>query len=489
MVKQLLLFEWKKMRRSSYFQKNLALSILFVIFALYMIASVTVIGLAAYFGTKEESPSENPLTLINNYLIFWFLLDLIYRFFFQKLPFMDVKPLMLLPIGRKKIIHYLLLKSTFSIFNFIPFFFFVPFTVAALIDGQSWMQIVPWCLAMLALEVTISFLIFLINKSNYVFYLVSLFLILIVGLYYFEIVDIAKFAGKGFNGIYQFPFLALIPVGLVFFVYRKNATLLRKSFYLDDKISVKKKEALTSELKWLDYMGTMSIFLKNDVRLILRNTRTKQVLMFSAFFLFYGLLIFTNDVYGNSPILLIMFSTFITGGFMMTFGQSVPAWDSEYYKLLMSQNISYYRYLESKWWLLVVSVLASLILSLPYLLMGVRYYEYIFATAMFNIGANSYINLIGGVYNKTRIKLNEKAKAFGNTQNFSFTQILIAMPKIFGPVIIFYPFYQFFNFEIGILALSIFGMIGWLLKKPILKQIEKIYQDEKYETIQAFSEE
>ena len=39
----------------------------------------------------------------------------------------------------------------------------------------------------------------------------------------------------------------------------------------------------------------------------------------------------------------------------MNFGQFVPSWDSAYYKLLMSQNITYKDYLASKWWLVVIA--------------------------------------------------------------------------------------------------------------------------------------
>lgn len=61
----------------------------------------------------------------------------------------------------------------------------------------------------------------------------------------------------------------------------------------------------------------------------------------------------------NMPAILAFASIFVTGGFLMTFGQHVPSWDSEYYKLMMSQNIKYKLYLESKWMMLVVGTLLS----------------------------------------------------------------------------------------------------------------------------------
>lgn len=126
----------------------------------------------------------------------------------------------------------------------------------------------------------------------------------------------------------------------------------------------------------------------------------------------------------NMPAILAFASIFVTGGFLMTFGQHVPSWDSEYYKLMMSQNIKYKLYLESKWMMLVVGTLLSFLLSIPYLYFGVKIFGMIAAGAMFNIGVNSILVLWGGALNRTPIKLNEKAKGFGNTQAFSASSLL-----------------------------------------------------------------
>ena len=89
-------------------------------------------------------------------------------------------------------------------------------------------------------------------------------------------------------------------------------------------------------------------------------------------FLFYGLFFFTQDQYSEMPSMLVFAGLFITGGFMITFGQYVPAWDSEYYSFLMCQNLSYRKYLKSKLYLMMFSVIVSSILSLPYLFLDRR---------------------------------------------------------------------------------------------------------------------
>jgi hypothetical protein len=48
-------------------------------------------------------------------------------------------------------------------------------------------------------------------------------------------------------------------------------------------------------------------------------------------FLFYGFLFFTNSIEAyNNPIMHIFAGIFVSGGFLITFGQFVPSWDSAY---------------------------------------------------------------------------------------------------------------------------------------------------------------
>ena len=179
---------------------------------------------------------------------------------------------------------------------------------------------------------------------------------------------------------------------------------------------------------------------------------------------------------------------FVTGGFLMTFGQLVPSWDSEYYKMLMSQNIPYKTYLQSKWYLMVFAVILSFILSTPYIYFGWDIYGMIAAGAVFNIGLNSFITLYGGVLNRVPVELNAKAKAFSNTNGFNPTQLLIALPKFLLPMLLFYIPYKLINYEAGIIAIAIGGALGVIFRNYIFNIIESVYQKGKYKTIAAFSE-
>ena len=117
MIKHFINFEWKQFFRSSYWQKSIALNILMVFLALYFILVFLALGFGLYPILKKQFPTSDPLIMVNGFLFYWFLGDLVMRFFLQKLPVMNIKPLLIFPVKRSKIVHYVLGKSMISFFN------------------------------------------------------------------------------------------------------------------------------------------------------------------------------------------------------------------------------------------------------------------------------------------------------------------------------------------------------------------------------------
>jgi len=326
MIKRFLSLEWKQFFRASYFQKGIAIKILLVLAALYFGGFAILAGVGMFFGLKKAFPDIDPIVMVNNYLIYWVLFELMIRYFMQQLPVMNIKPLMIIPIKRNSVIHYLLGKTILSFFNFISLLIFVPFSVVLLVKGYPVVNVLVWFFALMCITMSINFLNFLINKSNSVFYAIASIVIVAISLKYFNIYDITEPAGVVFNALYNHPYLAVVPLLTMIGLYKANFNFIRKGFYLDGAISKKTKEVNAADLSWMDRFGGIAPFLKNDVKMIARNARPKQVVLMSFFFLFYGLFFFTQKMYiEEMPYLLGFASIFITGGFLLSFGQLVPS--------------------------------------------------------------------------------------------------------------------------------------------------------------------
>jgi hypothetical protein len=178
---------------------------------------------------------------------------------------------------------------------------------------------------------------------------------------------------------------------------------------------------------------------------------------------------------------------FVTGIFMINFGQFIPAWDSGYYKLLMSQNIQYKDFLQSKYILMATSAVLMFLLSIPYVYFGWKVLLIHFAAMIYNIGVNTHVLLYAGSFNRKKIDLNQRA-AF-NYQGTGAVQWLVGIPLLLVPMGIFYLFYKLFNFEIGISSLIILGLLGLLFHTKLMDIITKKYIEFKYTLINAFGQD
>ncbi len=256
--------------------------------------------------------------------------------------------------------------------------------------------------------------------------------------------------------------------------------------YLDAGLAVKGEIAKTEDLTWLNQFGTLGTFLKNDIKLIKRNKRSKTTVLMSVLFLFYGLIFFGNPT--QPQVMYIFAGIFVSGGFLFTFGQFVPSWDSSYYQLMMTQNIPYRGYLNSKWWLIVIATFASTILASFYLYFGWQVYLTIVAGAIYNIGINSHLVLLGGAFTKTPIDLTQSQGAFGDKKAFNANTMLLSIPKLVLPLLLYGLGKYFGGQELGLAFVALAGVIGFALRNWVFLQIEKIYKREKYKTIAAYKQ-
>ncbi|MFY0628829.1 MAG: hypothetical protein JXR05_00530 [Flavobacteriaceae bacterium] len=488
MISHFLRLEWKQYFRSSYWQTGITLKIIMGFFALYFMLSFLAIGVGGYYLIKKEFPDTDPLDMVNSYLLYAILGDLIFRYMMQKLPVMNIKPMLILPIKKSKLVHFVLGKSSFSFFNIMPLFFYVPFSIVLIKEGYSTAGSLGWLLTMLLIIQSSNFLNFLINKNNIIFWSTATIVGGLVLLQRFEIFDVTVYSQLIFDTIYNNPILSLFGFVLLITLYYFNYKQLRSKVYLDAAISEKVKEANSADLSWTERLGDIAPFIKNDIRLIWRNKRTKTVFLMSFLFVLYGFIFFDNPIYQEKmPAFLIFASLFVTGGFVLNYGQFIPAWDSSHYKMLMTQNLRYRKFLESKWFLMVAMTGVLYILSTVYLIaFGTNEFLMITAGAIYNIGFNSLFLLYAGSFNRKRIDLEKSG--FSNMQGTSATQFVIIIPIMGLPMLIFWLFSATVSFNAGLIAIAVFGIISLLLKNYFMNLIEAKYIRDKYATIKAFDQ-
>ncbi|MCH1517671.1 MAG: DUF5687 family protein [Flavobacteriaceae bacterium] len=479
--------QWKESFRAPQWEAKATIKILIGVVSLYFIGSFLFLGSVVYPALNKTVLEREPLEVFNSVLLLFFFAELIIRFFFQQLPVTNIQSLILLPFKKRQIVNHVMLRSVFSPFNLVPFIIYLPFAISMYRDDYLETQALAWWLALLMTTLSLNFLLYIINKNNTYFVALVLLLLGTIALDVYAETDLGKMVGIPFDAVVNKPEYLVGFLLLLCGMYAVLFFFLKKSFYLDAGLGKKRTRVSGGEYTILNFLGDDALILRNDLRMIVRNARPRQIALMSFLFLFYGLVFFTQDIYRDMEYVMVFAGIFVTGGFTMTFGNYVPAWDSSYYKLLMTQNISYKKYLLSKWNLMAFVTAVSALLAIPYVYFGWDILAIVIAGAFFNIGLNTWVTLFGGLLNKTPMKLNVKAKAFENTQGFSMTQFVLIIPKMVLPVLLYWLPSFFISPTAGFISLAGSGIVAIILRDKIANWVTELYKKQKHETIEAFN--
>ncbi|WP_159472781.1 DUF5687 family protein [Chryseobacterium sp. 18068] len=487
MFKRFLKLEWKSFFRGSSVGLNLLMKIFRMIGIVYFIFCFAGMAFLAYFYVEKEL-GENPLKMVSRFLIVAWVVDLIFKYMIQQLPTQNIKPFLTLNIPKKVVVNYTLIKTFLSPLSWMNSFFFITFCGIMLFNGYSVLNTVSWFIGVSLLFYLNNFLNFLFNDKEKIAMGIGVVILAISALTYYEIVPTLSYAETFFYNLYERPYFVVIPIILFASLWKITFNYIRKGFYLDEGLEAKKQIGKTENIAFLNKYGAIGSFINNDIKMLKRNKVTKGILIGSFMFVFYGLLMFTNDFY-QTPTMLMFMGLFVTGGFQFTFGQRVPSFDSAYYPLMMTLNVPYKEYIKAKWWLMNIVTAFSIILALFYAYFGWDVYFAFFAAGLYNIGVNSQFTLWSGAYNKTQVDLNLREKRVGQKNSFSFKALILMIPKMILPMVVYGAMNYFFGIQAAVISIAVLGLLGFALREKIFDIIIEKYKSEKYSTLQAFKKD
>ena len=260
MFKHFVGLQWKSFFRSSSIGKSLAVKLLMGFFGLYILGSLALSGAGLYFLLEKTMPGADPLMVVSQYMAYWILAELFLRYFMQKLPVMDIKPFLTLPINKSSITHYILIRSGLSFYNFLTLFFFVPFAIVLIIKDYPVLPVMLWLGSIIGIVFSVNYINFIINKSDKALILVGTLILGLYGIDYFGLFPITVFLGNIFHALYEYPVSFLVPLGIAFGTYLINYRFLRKRIFLDASLKQKTQEAVTSDLAWTRRLGDIAPF-------------------------------------------------------------------------------------------------------------------------------------------------------------------------------------------------------------------------------------
>lgn len=486
----LLQHQWKSFWRSRGSGRNLAVQIFLGFIILYLALSALVIGFTLSATLKKFFPAADIVPVFLGFILYYYAFDIMLRFIMQDLPTLAVQPYLAQNIRKRTLAAFLNIRSVFSIFNLLPLFIFIPFIAteinARFGPGACWAMIV----SVLSLTIFNHFLVLYIKRKSILsqWWLISFFAVVMLAIAadYFHWFSLRAVSASLFENMLKAPWLCIVPVLLAVASFYNNRRFLLKNFYLEN-LEKSSGEKRSSEYSWLQRFGNMGDLASVDIRLILRNKRPRSLLLLSVIFLFYGFLFFKPQyLSGNFNGMLLTGAIFITGMFMVSYGQFLFAWQSIHFDGILANNISIRNYIKSKWLLLVTFSTVSFLLSLLYGLMSWKLLPILASAWLFNIGIHSVLTCYLGTLNYKAVDLS-KGSTF-NYQGTGAVQWLYSLIILLVAAAIYFPFSLLINSWAGIAALGIAGLASFLLQDWWIDKIAQQFRRNRYKMMEGFRE-
>lgn len=608
MLLQLLKHQWKETLRSVLWHRSIATNIfLGIILTLFLLNALS-IGLYIDTLLTKMFPDRDPVRLFNSVLLYYFGMDLILRFYLQKTSGLKIEPYLLLPVSRKVMVHYILLKSLVTVFNLYPLLILIPVAVQIIIPGQGALSSFVWLLTCLLLMTANGLWTYYASytlQHKPIRILVSaIILLLVIGSDYSGLINVSTASSYFFGAISAKPYLIIVPLLYLVFSYRIPFRFFRKHLYLMPfrKVAGNNKRKIGA-YSFLDRFGEVGLFIALELKLLVRNKRTRAALGMSVTMiliapLFYfsmqnelnpypvpdhdvnetimardgyssvtfhvepGMIppgahvyvtgdqanlgpwkpdsypmamnpdsswsrtfLFKNEtkfryihtlgswateickagttepdvrthaVYGDTTLvwahpswkvpqrsgfldaMMVYIGLLFSGILLITYGQFLLAWESNYFDLLLSRGLIGRNYFLAKYILLVAFGLLFFVFTIPLLFFSKTIFILNTALAIYNIGVNALLVLFLAAFNRKYMDLEASILS---TQGKGSVNYLLIIPAIILPLILFLIIRAVVGSDTGYMVLSALGIVGLFSFRPALNLIEKHFNRHKY---------
>jgi hypothetical protein len=490
MILTFLNHQWKAFWRSRNKAASILAQSLLALFILYFLAAAIFVGFGMELFIGKIFPGQNPITVFNGFILYYFLIDLAMRLQLQELPTLSVIPYLHLKVSRRQIVNFLNIKSLFSLFNFLPFFVFFPFIITKVATSFGSTTALMYILSILSIAVFNNYLILYLKRkaiNNVMFFgLGIIFILASAGLDYYQIISLRTISDTTFSAITLYPFIALffsLVAGLMFFI---NAKYLRANLYVEE-LSSKTEKKVSTDYPFLNHFGRVGELAALELKLILRHKRPRGLSFMGLFFLAYGFIFYKPEMINDNAFGMMLFAAvMMTGISILNYGQFMFAWQSSHFDGLLVSKINFKDFIKAKFLLFTISSTVITILSSFYGLMSWKLLLLHLAAYLYNIGFGSVVVLYFATFNYKRLDITKSASF--NWQGVGASQFILGLPFILLPILIYLPFGKTDHPYLGVIVVGLFGLLMLLLRNFWVNLIVRKFEKQRYKIAEGFRE-
>ena len=478
-------------KRHPMYEKNKVAKILGYVMAAFWAGYLIFFGTTFAFGFSNMVPNREPYHVMNAVvLIFILALDFLLRVPLQKTPTQEVKPYLLLPVKRIRVIDFLLIRSGLSLFNLFWLFMFVPFSFITItkyfgISGVLtyligiWLLIVAnnywyllcrtlineriwWVLLPIAFYGGLGCLAFIPEDSPLFYFFMDL--------------------GDGYiNGNILCFLGTILVIAILWLINRKIMSgLIYAELAKVDDTQIKH----VSEYKFFERYGEVGEYMRLELKMLLRNKVCKTALrtVFLVVISFTCILSFTEAYDGQGMKSFILVYNFVIFGIL--FLSSLMSYEGNYIDGLMSRKESIYTLLRAKYILYSIAILIPLFLMIPAMATGKLAVLSCIGWAVFVAGCVYFCLFQLAVYNNRTVDLNAKMT---NRQNMGTgLQNLISGAAFGVPLLMNFMLTTFFGPTVTAWILIAIGAGFILTSRFWLKNVYHRFMKRRYKNMEGF---
>jgi hypothetical protein len=277
------LLQIKAATRSTAWQKNLALNLVIGFFLLLFAAYLLMLGLFIKQILNEVAPHKDHYILFNGLLLYYFIGDLLIRFLLQSLPVLTIESFLHLPVKKSSIINYMIGRTAFDVFNYLPLFILTPVIFTIVVPYIGGFHAIIWIVTLLLLIGSNNFLVIFFKRMLGVKPLIvaacAAAILALVILDRLTLISLSGISSAVFGFFPQHPLAVIIPVIWLIATFSMQYYFLFIHLY-PDEVQKKKSEQVQdrAENQILKSMGLIGSIISVEFKLYLRNKRTKTML-------------------------------------------------------------------------------------------------------------------------------------------------------------------------------------------------------------------
>ena len=477
-------------KRNPAFDTNRFAKFLMYFMAVYWAAILFFLGIMLPPLFEGVVPNMEPYHIMNQGLIYVLLADFLIRFMGQPAVAQELKPYLLMPVKKNRLIDTFLIQSGLSGFNFIWFFTYVPFAFLTIIRFYGFGGMFLYLVGMWLLFVMNNYwylLCKMLMSEKALWYLLPIAIYGILGCIEFlpDSLPISRFTmnlGEGF--ILGNPLCFLFVILCILMLFVLNREIQKKLLY--DEISKVKDTKMkhVSEYRFLDRYGEVGEYIRLELKLIMRNKTVKtQFRMAFIVMIVFSMVTAFTDVYDGTGMLSFICAYNYALLPIMTLGQ-VMTFEGNYIDGLMSRKESIFNLLRAKYFL------TTAIIVIPFIFMMFPVYKgkislmMAIAYLVFTAGVVFFLLLQLAVYNTRTLPLNTtimKSNKSSTTAQMIIMSIAMTLPLIADSL-----FCALLPDTIAYMLLALIGL-GFIATHNLwIKNIYKRFMKRRYENMEAF---